>query len=121
MTWNVVLCDEFEPEFERLAEAVQDELLAHMQVLERFGPSLGRPRVDTLNGSRHANMKELRFSANGGVWRVAFAFDPRRTAVVLVAGDKSGYSKRWFYRRLLKTADRRLDRHLAAFEGDENG
>jgi hypothetical protein len=60
MTWNVVLCDEFEPEFERLAAAVQDELLAHMQVLERFGPSLGRPHVDTLKGSRHSNMKELR-------------------------------------------------------------
>ena len=114
MTWNVVLGDEFESEFERLAEAVQDELLAHMQVLERFGPSLGRPLADTLKGSRHTNMKELRFRVNGGVWRVAFAFDPRRAAIVLVAGDKSGYSKRWFYRRLMKVADRRFDRHLLA-------
>lgn len=122
MTWNVVLCDEFEPEFDRLSEAVQDEMLGHMQVLERFGPSLGRPHVDTLNGSRYANMKELRFKAYGGVWRVAFAFDPRRRAIVLVAGDKSSYSKRWFYRRLMKTADRRFDRHLAALsEGDEHG
>lgn len=121
MTWSVVLCDEFEPEFERLNEAVQDELLAHMQVLERFGPSLGRPHVDTLSGSRHANMKELRFRANGGVWRVAFAFDPQRTAIVLVAGDKSGYNKRWFYRRLMKTADRRFDRHLAALALEEGG
>jgi hypothetical protein len=121
MTWNVVLGDEFEPEFEQLAEVVQDELLAHMQVLERFGPSLGRPHVDTLHGSRHANMKELRFRANGGVWRIAFAFDPRRTAIVLVAGDKSGYNKRWFYRRLMKTADRRFDRHLLAIEGDQHG
>lgn len=121
MTWNVVLCDEFEPEFERLAEAVQDELLAHMRVLERFGPSLGRPHVDTLAGSRHANMKELRFKTKGGIWRVAFAFDPRRTAIVLVAGDKSGYNKRWFYRRLMKAADRRFDRHLAVMQGSENG
>jgi hypothetical protein len=112
MTWNVVLCDEFDPEFERLAEAVQDELLAHMQVLERFGPSLGRPHVDTLKGSRHSNMKELRFRANGGVWRVAFAFDPQRTAIVLMAGDKSGYSKRWFYRRLIKTPLRPASRGL---------
>jgi hypothetical protein len=121
MTWNVVLCDEFELEFERLAEPVQDELLAHMQVLERFGPSLGRPHVDTLNGSRHANMKELRFRASGGVWRVAFAFDPQRAAIVLVARDKSSYSKRWFYRRLMKIADRRFDRHLEVIEGGKNG
>jgi hypothetical protein len=118
MTWNVVLAVEFEAEFERLAEVVQDELLAHMQLLERFGPALGWPHADTLNCSRHANMKELRFKAGGGVWRVAFAFDPRRNAIVLVAGSKSGYSKRWFYRRLVNSADRRFDRHLAAFAGE---
>jgi hypothetical protein len=121
MTWDVVLCDEFEPEFGRLAEGVQDELLAHMRALERFGPSLGRPHVDTLNGSRYASMKELRFKVDGGLWRVAFAFDPRRKAIVLVAGDKSRYSKRWFYTRLMKTADRRFGRHLTALEGDEHG
>ncbi len=78
MTWRVEFCDEFEPEFEAMAETVQDELLAQLQVLERFGPELGRPQVDTLNGSKHANMKELRFKADDGVWRVAFAFDPER-------------------------------------------
>ena len=79
-----------------LDEAVQDELLAHAKLLEQFGPQLGRPRVDTLNGSRHANMKELRFDANDGVWRVAFAFDPKRQAMLLVPGDKSGCSEKWF-------------------------
>ena len=59
-----------------------NELLAHALLLEQFGPQLGRPRVDTLKGSRHANMKELRFDAAGGVWRVAFAFDPKRKAVL---------------------------------------
>ncbi len=59
----------FVPEFEALPDAVQDELLAHLAVLETFGPQLGRPRVDTLNGSRHKNMKELRFDADNGVWR----------------------------------------------------
>ena len=59
---------------------------------------MGRPRVDTLNGSRHANMKELRFTAGGGVWRVAFAFDPEGKAILLVAGDKSGIGERRFYR-----------------------
>jgi hypothetical protein len=70
------MADEFEPEFEALHEDVQTEILALSLVLEEFGPQLGRPRVDTLKGSRHANMKELRFSAADGEWRVAFAFGP---------------------------------------------
>jgi len=81
-------------------------------LLQQFGPQLGRPHVDTLNGSRHANMKELRFTAAGGVWRVAFAFDPRRKALLLVAGDKSGGSEKKFYRKLIQKADERFDSHL---------
>ncbi len=64
MNWDVQLCDAFDAEFEDLPEAVQDELLAHARLLEEFGPQLGRPRVDTLNGSKHANLKELRFDAH---------------------------------------------------------
>lgn len=74
---------------------------------------MGRPRVDTLKGSRHSNMKELRFSAADGEWRVAFAFDPRRRAILLVAGDKSGGSDKRFYRELIRKADERFDAHLA--------
>jgi hypothetical protein len=81
-------------------------------MLQEFGPQLGRPRVDTLNNSRHANMKELRFDAVGAVWRVAFAFDPKRRAILLVAGDKSGVSERRFYRELIRKADIRYDAHL---------
>jgi hypothetical protein len=91
---------------------VQDELLAHARLLEEFGPRLGRPRADTLNGSKHANMKELRFDADDGVWRVAFAFDSRRKAILLVAGDKSGVSKDRFYKVLIRKADARFDAHL---------
>ena len=69
-----------------------------------FGPQLGRPRADTLNGSRHAGTKELRFSAAGGQWRVAFAFDPTRRAVLLVAGDMAGSGER-FDRHLARLAD----------------
>jgi hypothetical protein len=58
-------------------------------------------------------MKELRFSAEGGEWRVAFAFDPRRKAILLVAGDKSGGSEKRFYRELIRKADERFDAHLA--------
>ncbi len=67
---------------------------------------------DTLNGSRHANMKELRFDAADGVWRVAFAFDPKRNAMLLVAADKSGISEKRFYRDLIRKADERFDAHL---------
>ena len=83
------------------------------RLLQHFGPHLGRPRVDTLHGSRHANMKELRFRAADGEWRVAFAFDPQRTAILLVAGDKSGGSEKRFYRGLLRKADARFAAHLA--------
>lgn len=107
------MADEFEPEFDALPEEVQTEILALSLVLEQFGPQLGRPRVDTLSGSRHANMKELRFSAADGEWRAAFAFDPRRKAILLVAGDKSGGSQKRFYRDLLRKADERFDAHLA--------
>lgn len=110
--WKVSFHQNFEAEFDALDEAVQDEMLAHAKLLEQFGPQLGRPRVDTLNGSRHANMKELRFDADSGVWRVAFAFDPKRHAVLLVAGDKSGGSEKRFYRQLIAKADDRFDSHL---------
>ncbi len=111
--WVVELAAEFEPEFDALQEDVRVEILALSLVLEEFGPRLGRPRVDTLKGSRHANMKELRFSAAGGEWRVAFAFDPRRRAILLVAGDKSGGSEKRFYRELIRKADNRFDAHIA--------
>lgn len=111
MKWEVDLHDDFVPEYCALHPDVQDELLAHVGLLAQFGPQLGRPRVDTLKGSRHANMKELRFDAAGGVWRVAFAFDPNRKAVLLAAGDKSGSSEKRFYRQLIATADQRFDTH----------
>ena len=113
MSWQVAFHDEFAPEFRNLPDEVQDEIYTVGRLLEQFGPLLGRPQVDTLNGSRHANMKEMRFGAADGQWRVAFAFDPAREAVLLVAGDKSGGSGRRFYRELIRKADERFDRHLA--------
>lgn len=110
---------DFVPEYDALPDAVQDELLAHVAVLEVFGPQLGRPRVDTLKGSRHANMKELRFDAADGVWRFAFAFDPKRRGIVLCGGDKSGSSEKRFYRQLIDKADNRFHAHLVAVEQRE--
>jgi len=117
VSWVVEIGDEFEPEFDALHEDVRAEILALALVLQQFGPQLGRPRVDTLNGSRHTNMKELRFGAAGGEWRVAFAFDTRRKAILLVAGDKSGISERRFYRELIRKADERFDAHLVRRKG----
>jgi hypothetical protein len=110
--WKVEFHEEFEPEFDLFQAEVQEELLAQMILLQQFGPELGRPRVDTLKGSHYANMKELRFDAANGVWRIAFAFDPQRRAILLVGGDKSGISKDRFYRRLVAKADRRFRAHL---------
>ena len=108
MPWTVLVAPEFQPELAALESEVRVELLAQARLIEQFGPAAKRPRVDTLNGSRHANMKELRFDAGGGVWRVGFAFDPRREAILLVAGDKSGQSERTFYKRLMDKADERF-------------
>lgn len=119
MKWVVEIGDEFGPEFDNLPEDVRTEILALSRLLQQFGPQLGRPRVDTLDGSRHANMKELRFDASDGVWRVAFAFDPKRRAILLVAGDKSGVSDKRFYKRLIAKADERLDGHLARLKKHE--
>ena len=119
VSWTVEIGDEFEPEFNELHEDVRTEILALSRVLQQFGPQLGRPRVDTLNLSHHANMKELRFSAADGEWRVTFAFDPTRSAILLVAGDKSGVSKKNFYKRLIAKADQRFDAHLSRLKNKE--
>jgi hypothetical protein len=112
MLWIVEFNEEFEQEFDKLPVTVQDELLAQAKVIEHFGPEAKRPRIDTLKGSKYPNMKELRFDADNGTWRVAFAFDPQRHAILLVAGDKSGVSKRLFYKRLIRIADKRFAAHL---------
>ena len=116
MAWVAEFHPEFVREFHELQEDVRLELLACAKLLEHFGPQLGRPRADTLNGSRHSNMKELRFYASDGVWRFAFAFDPRRRAIVLVGGDKSGGSEKKFYRQLVEKADARFAEHLARLQ-----
>jgi hypothetical protein len=94
--WLVLFHGEFAAEFPRLSLPVQQKILSFAGLLKISGPQLGRPFVDTLNGSNHANMKELRVEADRGVWRVAFAFDPKRRAILLVCADKTGISKTRF-------------------------
>jgi hypothetical protein len=112
--WVVDFDWEFTPEFRGFSNVVQDELFALLIKLRQFGPQLGLPDVKMLKGSRYPNMKELRFNAANEVWRVAFAFDPRRNAILLVGGSKSGISKTRFYKSLIRLADERFARHLAS-------
>jgi hypothetical protein len=112
MGWRVEFHPTFAVEFLELDPAVQDEALALVELLKMLGPRLKRPHTDTLTGSEYANMKELRFRAGGGVWRIAYAFDPGRKAILLVGGDKSGVSQRRFYAAFIAKADARLREHL---------
>ena len=113
--WPVIFHNEFAAEVRQLSQAVREKLKAAATILSEDGPQLGRPQADTLKGSRHANMKELRFDADGGAWRVAYAFDPERKAILLAGGDKSGVGKARFYRNLLRIADERYEQHLRIF------
>lgn len=98
-------------EFLAFERGVQTELLAVAKLLAEFGPRLGRPYVDTLKGSKHANMKEMRFSAADGEWHAAFAFDPERNGIVMIAGDKSGSGHKRFDKQLIAKADSRFSDH----------
>ena len=113
--------DAFETEFFVFKQTVQDALLAVAKLLADYGPQLGRPHVDMLKGPKHANMKELRFEASDGEWRAAFAFDPERRAILLVAGDKSGGSEKRFYKQLIAKADLRFSAHLESLKTAKKG
>lgn len=121
MTWEVRLHSAFEDEVLTLERDVRVALFAAAKLLADFGPQLGRPHADTLKGSRHANMKELRFEAADGEWRAAFAFDPERNAIVLVAGDKSGGSQKRFYKSLIAKADLRFSEHVESLKSAKKG
>jgi hypothetical protein len=108
--WEVLYTDEFGAWFETLTEDQQDAVIARVDLLEVEGPALGRPTVDTIAGSRHPNMKELRVS-KGAAIRILFAFDPRRQAVLLIGGDKTGQWQAW-YEKAIPLADDLFDDYL---------
>jgi len=101
--WEVEYTDEFGRWWDELGEREQDAIARSVELLRRVGPSLGRPHVDAVKGSRHSNMKELRTQCAGRPFRMFFAFDPRRSAILLVGGDKTGDNR--FYERMIPIAD----------------
>jgi len=111
--WRVEYTVQFEDWWLTLSEQEQEAMTAAVEALEDRGPALGRPFVDSIQASRHANMKELR--PRGGHMRVMFAFDSRRTAILLIGGDKTGQWESW-YDEMVPIADALYDEHLRAIE-----
>ncbi|MEX9253727.1 type II toxin-antitoxin system RelE/ParE family toxin [Pseudenterobacter timonensis] len=112
--WTVLLGSVFETWLQNQEEGLQEKVLADLVNLQTHGPTLSRPYADTVKGSRHNNMKELRIQYAGRPVRAFFAFDPVRRAIVLCAGDKSNDKN--FYKRLIHIADEEFSIHLAKLE-----
>jgi hypothetical protein len=114
--WKVKADPAFKREMEEYTDDVLIEITALTRLLSAFGPNLKRPHCDTLKGSKYRNMKELRFSIPSGTWRLAYAFDVERSAILLVGGSKSGKNEKRFYRDLIRIADERFKEHLTVLD-----
>jgi hypothetical protein len=120
--WIVIFHPAVAAWLDALDDGTYQQVIAALRELRDQGPALGRPLADTVQGSRHRNMKELRPGSSGrSEIRVLFAFDPQRQAILLVAGDKAGRWKRW-YKRAVPLADDRFDEHIELMrKRDGNG
>ena len=116
--WDVEVSDEFDRWWRSLPAHAKEAIAHDVEVLRAIGPALGRPWVDSVRGSRHSNMKELRTRVGRAAYRILFAFDPRRSAILLAGGDKAGSTR--FYRSMVAEADRIYDAHLRAI-GPQGG
>lgn len=114
--WTIIASEPFKRWWGDLDMELQAALAHDIEVLRRLGPVLGRPHADTVHGSRHANLKELRTRHRGQAWRVLYAFDPRRQGVLLIGGAKTG--NRRSFTSLVTEAERILDEHLAGLHAD---
>jgi hypothetical protein len=110
MTWNVEVTDECKAWLEALCEEDFDAIDYSVGLLSERGPQLDYPHSSKVNGSRHEHMRELRVQSGGRPIRIFYAFDPRRSAILLIGGDKIGDKR--FYERLLPLADRLYDVYL---------
>jgi hypothetical protein len=110
MKWDVEYTDEFEDWWKSLSENEQEDVSASVQLLEERGPNLGFPHSSGISGSKHSHMRELRTQHNGKPSRTLYAFDPRRNALLLIGGNKTG-DNRWYETHIV-IADRVYDAHL---------
>jgi len=110
MNWNVEYTDEFGAWWDTLTAVERKSLAASVGLLMEKGPQLGFPHSTAIMGSRHEHMRELRTQTSGRPFRTLYAFDPRRTAILLIGGDKTG-NNRW-YEEFIPVADRLYDDHL---------
>jgi hypothetical protein len=114
MAWDVEFTDEFGEWWETLSEGEQIDVDAAVQLLEQRGPTLPFPYSSGINGSRHSHMRELRIQHAGRPYRVFYAFDPRRVAILLIGGDKTGDDD--WYDRFVPIADDLYDEHLVEIQ-----
>ena len=118
MEWDVEYTDEFEEWWLALSEAEQEDIAAVVELLEQKGPQLPYPHSSGISNSKHSHMRELRVQHAGNPYRTLYAFDPRRTAILLIGGDKTG-NDRW-YDENIPIADKLYDVHLETIEKEGN-
>tara|TARA_R100001132_G_C3253425_1_gene79835 strand:+ start:279 stop:626 length:348 start_codon:yes stop_codon:yes gene_type:complete len=114
MAWEVETTDAFDEIWEHFTEEEQIDITAYVGLLEEYGPSLRHPYSSGINGSKHSRMRELRVQHQGRPYRFLYAFDPRRVAILLIGGDKTG-NDRW-YKDFIPKADKLYDEHLKSLE-----
>lgn len=114
MRWEIEYTDEFEDWWDRLREAEQESVQATVMLLGDFGPHLGFPHTSDIKGSRYGHLRELRVQHAGRPYRILYAFDPRRCAILLLGGDKTGQD-RW-YQEHVPQAESLYDAHLETLE-----
>jgi hypothetical protein len=112
MSWEIEYTDEFGEWWSELSAAEQEDISAIAEILEERGPDLPFPYSSGVEGSKHAHMRELRVQSSGKPLRIFYAFDPRRTAILLIGGDKTGDKR--FYKKTIPVADRLYDEHIEA-------
>ena len=117
MAWDVEFTHEFERWWTELDEAVQDAIDRAVHLLEARGPALPFPHSSDVHGSKHGNMRELRVQVSGDPYRISYAFDPRRAAILPIGGSKAGDDR--FYERMIPIADRLYDEHLVGLEKED--
>ena len=119
MAWEIETTDAFDQWWETLGDDAKGSIDAHVRLLEDQGPQLPFPYSSGIEGSKHGRMRELRVQSKGDPIRIFYAFDPNRTAILLMGGNKEGNDR--FYKEMIPIADRLYDEHLAEIAKGEKG